>query len=178
MNTPQCIGAHTVRCDRLLDALTASCVAAETFKSMKVQHVKYKTSAEFKTSVQGALQCGQEPVLSFCNRPFRASPAASKKITSAQTDKGAAHIIQIQDVDWQNASKQSAGLHHNHAAVIGMRSLGSEVLHIKDSNFESPWCVASFDVMIPPDQVRVLFSSAAWRASAMREYVTRVAGGG
>jgi hypothetical protein len=141
---------------------------------MKVQHVKYKTSAEFKESIQGALQCGQEPVLSFCKCPFHASPAASKKIRSAQTDKGAAHIIQIQDVDWRNALKQLA----NHAVVIGMRSLGSEVLHIKDSNCESPWCVASVDVMIPPDQVRVLLCSAAWRASAMRKHVTRVAGGG
>ena len=151
MNTPRCIGALTVRCDLLLDALTASCVAAETFKSMKVQHVKYKTSAEFKKSIQGALQCGQEPALSLSSDPFYASPAARKIIESAQTDKGTAHIIRIQDVDWRTASKQSP----DHAVVIGMRSLGSEVLHIKDSNFESPWCVASFDVMIPPDQVRV-----------------------
>ena len=82
---------------------------------------------------------------------------AFKKIQSSQ-EKGSIHapdqsdIIKTQDVDWK---KKLSG--NGHAVVIGIGSMaGNSVLHIKDSNYDSPWFVESIDVMVQPHPDKVL----------------------
>ena len=125
---------------------------------MKVQRFKYTTTEEFNERIQSVLSVGQEPVLSMKTIKifYSKTSEAFKKIQRSQ-EKGSIHapdqadIIKTQDVDWKKDRKKKQS---GHAVVIGIGSMvGNSVLHIKDSNFDSPWFVESIDVMVHPDKV-------------------------
>jgi hypothetical protein len=135
------------------------CTAGDRFKLMKVQLFKYTTTEEFNERIQSVLNVGQEPVLNMKIQKifYSKTSEAFKKIQSSQ-EKGSIHapdqsdIIKTQDVDWK---KKLSG--NGHAVVIGIGSMaGNSVLHIKDSNFDSPWFVESIDVMVQPHPDKVL----------------------
>jgi hypothetical protein len=127
---------------------------------MKVQRLDYTTTVEFNERIQSVLGAGQEPVLSMkkiIKIFYSKKSEAFKKIQSCQ-EKGSTRapeqsdIITRQDVDWKKVlKKRSWG---GHAVVIGIGSMkGNSVLHIKDSNYDSPWFVENIDVMVHPDKV-------------------------
>jgi hypothetical protein len=106
----------------------------------------FRQAADFAQNICQALREGQEPVLAFSVDPFYYGKKTAAFEQEKQTPSAQAIYISMEDVDWTQGTTAA------HAVVIGSGSMkdGETPLVIKDSNLESPWFVASINVLVPP----------------------------
>jgi hypothetical protein len=106
----------------------------------------FRKAADFPQNIRQALREGQEPVLAFSVHPFYRGKKAAFFQQGMQTPRTHEIYISMEDADW------TQGTTADHAVfVTGCGSMkDGETLVIKDSNLESPWLVASINVLVPP----------------------------